>query len=140
MSRSSDRAQVEPIPALVAVLVLGTGLSIYAGLLGAVGADQQRSLAEPVIDRVHDDLVVSGVADPDRLSTAAATSPDEYTVAVTLSTHDETWRAGAASADGSDEANRSRNVQEADRAERRVSVRVETGTVRAGTLSVEVWS
>lgn len=128
MSRSSDRAQVEPIPALVAVFAVGAGLTVYAGVLANTGPERERALAEPVLEQIDDEIVVSGVAEPDRLSDAASTTPEEHTVAVTLTVGDETWQVGPDA------------PPRVDRAEQRLSVRIEPGTVRSGTLRVEVWT
>jgi len=127
VSRSSDRAAVEPVAALVALLAVGVGLATYAVVLADARPDHERDLAEPTLERVHEAVVVAGVADPDRLDAARRRAPDGYRVAVVLETGDREWRSGA------------RPPPTADAAARRVSVRVNDGDVRPGRLRVTVW-
>jgi len=128
MRRSSGRAQFEAVVALVAVLAVGAGLTVYAETLsGVMPGEQQRETAETALDRVHDELRVAGVVDPDRLEEARNAIPPEWKTNVTLQTRDRTWQHGPGPPDG------------ASRADRRVSVRVAPGNVNPARLTVVLW-
>jgi hypothetical protein len=129
MSRSSARrAQVEPLAALAAVLVLGVALGAYVGALdGALPSPTDRNRAEPALGRVADALRPDGVARPARLPAAAAAAPDGYRANVTLAAGDRRWSVGPSP------------PESADTAARRLPVRVAPGRVRTGRLRVEVW-
>ena len=130
MSRSSARrGQVEPVPALVAVLAVCLALGAYASVRGTAlpglghGAPTDAVLADASDAATDAD---SAVVSPDDL-TAAGVAPDGFRVAVTLTAGDREWTAGAEPPDG------------AASASERVPVRVAPGRVRPGRLTVEVW-
>ncbi|WP_336034842.1 DUF7285 family protein [Halobacterium yunchengense] len=132
MSRSSARrAQVEPLPAIVAVTVLCAAVATY----GAVRADAlsglsgDRAPAEQVLADAVDATTPEGsvVVDPDRL-TAADVAPAGFEASVTVTAGSHEWRAGA----GSPPPN-------AATASQRAPVRVD-GEVRPGRVTAEVWS
>jgi len=127
MSRCSDRGAVEPIVALVAVFAVAVAVALYAGVVDRAFVADDRDIAEPVADRVADELSVAGVADPDRREAAIAAVPDRYHVRVRLTTEQYDWRAGP---DPEGDASVSR---------RRVGVRVGPSDVRPGRLTVVVW-
>lgn len=128
MPRWSDRAQTEPIAALVAVVAVGVGLSLYVGVL-----DDERSaapdgeLADVTVERVERTLAPDGVAVPSRIRRAAGSGPDGFRTNVTLTTADGDWRTGPRAPDG------------ADSTTRRIGVRVGPAKVKPGTLGVRVW-
>jgi hypothetical protein len=130
MSRSSARrAQVEPVPALVAVLVLSLALGAYASVrAGVLPAGSSGAPAGPVLADAADAATPDGTAVvlPDRLT--AAVTPAGYEASVTLEAAEEEWRAGPEPPDG------------AATASRRVPVRVAPDRVVPGRLRVEVWS
>lgn len=128
MSRSSGRAQVEPLVALVAVAAVCLGLSLYAGVLDDVLRDRsERATPETVADRALAAVAPAGVARPALLPEAAATAPDGYRVNATLLTGDRRFAAGPAPPAG------------ARTATRPTGVRVAPGDVRPGALRVVVW-
>ncbi len=129
MSRSSARrAQVEPLAALAAVLVLGVALGAYVGALDAALPDPtDRNRAEPALRRATDALRPDGVARPARLRTATDAGPAGYRANVTLAAGDRRWAVGPSP------------PASADTAARRLPVRVAPGRVRSGRLRVEVW-
>lgn len=128
MRRSSDRGQVEPLAALAAVLAVSAGLVVYAGVLDEAIPEQPESeTPTTILDSVHRSLQTAGVASPDRLATAAATVPDGWQANVTLSAGGQRWHRGPEPPDG------------ADRATRRVSVRVAPKQIEPGQLRVVVW-
>ena len=128
MSRSSDRAQTEPLAALVAVVAVGLGLSLYAGVLDAeLPGSSDRHLAESAIERVEIAVAPSAVALPSRLDEGQAAGPDGYRTNVTLTTDDRHWRSGPSA------------PESADSATTRLGVRVGPSRVRTGTLRVSVW-
>lgn len=126
MSRSSDRAQVEPLPALVAVGAVCLGLSLYAGVLVDRLPPSPGPDADVALDVVHDHAAEDGVLDPDRLSTAP--TPDGRSRNVTLVVQDRRWTVGPSPTAG-----------RGDRARQTASVRLGPGRVRPGRLRVVVW-
>ncbi|MFC3478374.1 DUF7285 family protein [Halobacterium litoreum] len=130
MSRSSARrAQVEPVPALAAVLAVCLALGAYASARGtalpgighgaptdAVLADASDAVTEPG----------SAVASPADLTTEGV-APEGFRVAVTLTAGDREWTAGPEPPDSA--------ASESGR----VPVRVAPGRVRPGHLTVAVW-
>jgi hypothetical protein len=130
-SGGTDRAQVEPVAALVAVFAVCVGLALYAGVLSSVTPQPSRDLAEPTLDRVHDRLSTGGVAVPERLGPERTTAagPDGYQLNVSLTAADRRWAVGptppASAGDGTG---------------RSTTVRVAPGRVDPGRLRVVVWS
>lgn len=135
MSRSSGKAQVEPVVALVATLVVTAGLGLYAG-----GVDRhldrvdQRTtdaatatLAHQTADRVADTARVDGTVRPGRLSTAVTSGPAGYRLNATLRTRTGRWTAGPPT------------PEDAVGVERRVTVQLGPGRARPGSLRVWVW-
>jgi len=128
MRRSSDRAQFEAVVALVAVLAVGTGLTVYAETLsGVVPEDPERETAETALDRIHAELRVAGVVDPDRLERAGNAAPGGWQTNVTIRTRGRTWQHGPGP------------PESAQRAARRVSVRVAQGDTDPARLTVVLW-
>lgn len=132
MSRSSARrAQVEPVPAVVAVLALCLAIAAYGSVRAGVfpAADEQTAPAAQVLDDVDDAATPAGsrVVMPDRLSVGPV--PAGYEATVRLAAGGRNWTAGAADPPAS-----------ASGAARPVPVRVAPGAVRPGRLTVVVWS
>jgi hypothetical protein len=132
MSRSSAReAQVEVLPALVAVVVVCLAVGAYATVradaLPGVNEDAPADavLADAVDEATPADAVV---VEPGRLD-AAAVAPSGYAVAVTVTAGDREWAAGPESP-----------PPDAATASTRVPVRTGAGHVHPGRLTVEVWS
>lgn len=125
----TDRAQVEPVAALVAVFAVCVGLALYAGVLSSVVPATDRDLAAPTLDRVHDRLSTGGVAVPGRLDLASAAGPAGYELNVSLTADDEDWSVGPTPPVGA-----------ADTASRTTGVRVAPGRVAPGRLRVVIWS
>jgi hypothetical protein len=129
MSRSSDRAQTEPLAALVAVVAVGLGLSLYAGVLDAeLSGGSDRELADSAIERVESTVAPTAIALPDRIDHGQEAGPTGYHTNVTLTVDEERWRAGPAV------------PQQADQATTRLGVRVGPARVRTGILRVQVWT
>ncbi|MUV61400.1 hypothetical protein [Halobacterium sp. CBA1126] len=130
MSRSSARrAQVEPLPALVAVavvcLAVGAFATVRADVLPVAASDAPTE--EVLADAVDaasppDDVVV----EPARLT--ASVVPAGYEANVTLTAGNREWTVGE------------RPPPEAARASQRVPVRLADDRTRPGRLAVEVWS
>ena len=143
MSRSSDeakrfgtgeRAAVEPIAALVAVVAVGAALGLYTVAIGDATPDRERDLASTALDGVERDATVGGVVDPERLD--VTTLEASTGVAVELTTEDETWRATTGADAPSIDA---RDQPGIDVAERPVTVRVAPGENVRGALRVAVY-
>ena len=139
MSRSSARrAQVSPTAALVALLAVGAGLSLYAGVLDAsVRSGETSDTPVPIVaDRTLDRLAPAGVATPARLrrfdsrSNRSRVAPDGYRVNVTLAAGGERWRAGPPIP----------TTARTARAVRTPAVRLAPGRVVPGRLRVVIWS
>lgn len=128
MRPSSDRAQFEPVVALVAVLAVSAGLVAYADALGRTLPDgPDRETARIALDAVHDGLRVAGVALPGRLDEALRAVPDRWQANATLRTRAGSWHHGPPPpGDGME-------------AQRRVSVKVGPSDLRPGKLRVVVW-
>lgn len=128
MLPSSARGQVEPLAAIVAVVAVGIGLSVYAGVLDAsLPGPRERGVADATLGRVWAQISTGGVADPARLARGPAVAPGGYRTNVTLAAEGRTWRAGP------------EVPSRADAAERHASVRLAPGRVRPGRLRVAVW-
>ena len=123
------RGQVEPIPALTAVVIIGLALSLYAtSLPTAAFANAEHDVAQPTLSRVFIAVTDDGVVHESLLTEAANAGPAGYDVNVTLTFGNQRLQQGPNSPD------------DASRATRQVSVRRANGTVVPGRLTVEVWS
>lgn len=143
MSHWSDRAQVEPVAALVAVFAVGTALSVYAGVLDSTLQTPDRNLAEPTVEQAEHAVADVGVLNPEALPTGLRAGPDGYQVNLTLDAAGQTWHAGPTpppSADTADSADSADSADTADTADLAVSVQVGPGRIRPGRLRAEVWT
>lgn len=130
---AADRAAVEPLAALVAVLAVGAALGLYTVALDGATVDRERPAAEPTLDRIERAATVGGVVEPDRLREVEGF---RYPTAVTVTADGTTWRVEsgasapepAAVGDGGTAAT----------AERAATVRVAPGRNVRGTLRVVV--
>lgn len=128
MPRSSARRGQTELAALIAVLAVCLGLSLYAGVLDAALPESTAPTpARTAADRVADVARVGGVVRPGRLDRAAEAAPVGRRLNATLRAASRTWTAGPPVPD------------RATAATRRVSVRVAPGRVRPGRLRVAVW-
>lgn len=127
-SAEPPRAQVEPLPALVAVFAVGVALSAYAGQLDAALPTPDRNLADPTVERAERAITAVGIADPDELRAGLRAGPEGYRLNLTLAANGRTWHAGPTP------------PPSADAADLAVSVRLGPGRIRPGRLRVEVWS
>jgi hypothetical protein len=134
MRRSSGRAGTEPLAALVAVAVVCSAVSLYAGLLPVPqSTDRNAAAAERLLDRVYDRTAETGVVHPGRLGSAVPSAEEwqsRWRVNVSVESGTATWRRGPSPPAGADSV---------ARATRRVSVRQPLGGVRPGRLRVVVW-
>lgn len=130
MRRSSGRAQVEPLAALVAVLAVTAGIVVYAGTLEERVADQpDRGTARTTLDGVTRAMQSAGVVVPDRLNQTSRYLPDGWQTNVTLRVGDRRWSRGPTPTAGATTR----------RAARRVSVRRGPGNVSVGRIRVVLW-
>lgn len=128
MSRSSGRAQTEPLAALVAVAMVSLALGLYAGVLDSTLPGQSdRAVAEPALSAVEDRIAPVGVVRPGRVPESPAAGPDGYETNVTVTAGDRRWTAGPSAPDS------------ARRASEQVGVRVGPASVVPGRLRVVVW-
>lgn len=129
MSRSSaferDRGQVQPLPALVAVLALTLALTAYADVTQSLPSPDEPTPAVPALKRVEANATTGVVLDPEELSPRAA-GLDGYRVNVTLRTEVRRLTVGPSPPDDAMDAASSVAVETDDR-------------VLPGRLEVEVW-
>jgi len=131
---TADRAAVEPLAALVAVVVVGLALGLYAGAFADATPDGDRRGAEAALDRVEQRVAVGGVVDPSRMRAIEAPGTE---TAVELEANGERWLAASGpDAPGPPEV---RSEGAVAVAERRVTVRVAPGRNVRGTLRAVVW-
>ncbi|VTT86998.1 hypothetical protein DM2_3036 [Halorubrum sp. DM2] len=131
---AADRAAVEPVAALVAVVVVGLALGLYAGALDDAAPDRSRQSADAALDRAERATTVGGVVDPDRLRRVEV--PGTAT-AVELEANGERWLAASGPDAPGPPGVRSPGAVAV--AERRVTVRVGPGRNVRGTLRAVVW-
>lgn len=126
---SARRGQVEPLPALAAVLVVGLALTLYADALAAVQpAPADQGGAEAALQAAHDTVSDDGAARPRRVSGAVDAAPPGSTANVSLTVAGHRWTAGPSP------------PEHAATAHRRTAVRIDRWAVRPGRLTVVVWS
>lgn len=125
MSRSSARGYVEPLAALAAVFAVTVGLAVYVGALDRPLRPTDRPVAETVLDELTTEAGTMGVVDVEAF--ASASPPAGWHANVTLATRDGRLSRGPIP------------PADADRATRRVSVRLAPGTIRPGRLTVVAW-
>lgn len=127
MRRSSARrAQLDPIPALVAVVVVGLGMSLYAGVLTEFIPTQQPKNPEPTLQHLLSQVQTDGVVEPENVGRLERVGPPGYDTNVTLETADEQWTRGPPLS------------ASAPTARERVSIRVAPGHIQPGWLTVRV--
>lgn len=125
MPRSSARGYVEPVVALAAVMALGVGLTLYASALGAREQADGRQVAETVLESVSGQAESLGVLRPGALRSASV--PPGWSANLTVVSPAGRWSTGGTP------------PPTADRARRRVTVRLAPGVLRPGVLKVAVW-
>jgi len=128
MPRSSGRGQVEPLAALAAVLAVGVGLGLYAGVSGINGGtDREHTRADVVLEEALAASPSAVVVVPGALPRPAALVPPGWRANLTLRTTAGHRAAGPP------------RPLDADTATRLVPVRLAPGRVRPGRLRVAVW-
>lgn len=134
MRRSSGRGGTEPLAALVAVAVVCSAVSLYAGILPVPpSADPKSEAAERLLDRVYGRVTETGVVHPGRLDGLLQSEgrwQGQWRVNVSVRSGTAMWRHGPSPPT---EAGSVESVT------RRVSVRHPLGRVRPGRLRVVVW-
>lgn len=149
--RDRSRAQTEPIAALVAVLAVGVGLGLYAGVAADATPEPRRSGAEPAMERLSAVAVTDGTVDPDAIPAPQTIAAGGQRARITVAYDGRVRRYGPAppsdSRCSSDERSFARcpsltstPSDDVDRATRPVAVRVRPGDRRPGRLVVEVWA
>ena len=129
MLSSSDRAQTEPLAALVAVFALGVGLSLYVGVLDSTFAalSDDSEITPTAADKLTSEASSFGIVQPPIDDAVAAAKPNGYRMNATLRADGSTWSGGP------------QNGAVSDCVDRSVSVRTAPGTVRRGNLEVCIW-
>ncbi|OYR57779.1 hypothetical protein DJ71_26125 [Halorubrum sp. E3] len=141
MSRSSgegflrgDRAAVEPLAALVAVLAVGAALGVYTVALDDAAPDRERPTAETTLDRVEPVVTRGGIVEPERLR---GVDEFRYAATVTIEADGKTWR--VRSGDRAPAPTTTRRTDAVAVAERTVTVGVGPGQNDRGTLRAVVY-
>jgi len=132
MSRSSARrGQVEPLAALVAVVAVVAGVSLYAGALADAHPDRPSSAptVETAADRAVEAIAPAGVARPRRMSELPSVAPEGYRLNATLAAGDARWTVGPPV-----------TKRTASGTIRPTSVRLAPGRIRPGRLRVVIWT
>lgn len=125
MRPSSARGYVEPLAAIVSVLAVAVGVTVYAVAVADVLRPDDRAVADTVLDELLRDGRVAGVLDPARL--AGADPPAGWTANVTLSSPAGRWTRGPVPPEA------------AEAASRVIAVRLGPGSIRPGRLTVVAW-
>lgn len=152
---SSRRGQTEPIAALVAVSTFAIAIGLYAVFVGGVfPGTTDRSVEDPTADRVWDQIQDNGVYRPasaggESLATAVddLSLPAGENVYVEITAYTQEGEETFAEqyfddrgdpVDWTDEEGLP--PEDAPTTERSISVEIDPGRVRGGTLTVVVWS
>lgn len=126
---SASRGQVEPLAALVAVMAVCAGITMYAGVaVEFTHQGEDRSVADPTLDRVSADFLTDGSIDPSEISDKSYLAPRDHKLAITVETPQRKWDCGKSA------------PSTAESASKPVSVQVDRGIIETGTLTVEVWN
>ena len=99
MFSSARRAQVEPLPALLALAVFAIGLSLYGVTLSDVTLGTGPEITDATMAQARSTVSDGPVVVPDRLAALSGTLPSELTV--TIRADGESWRWGPAVEDPS---------------------------------------
>jgi len=132
--RTESRAAVEPVAALVAVLVVGAGLGLYAVALDDAAPERERPTAEATLDRIEPAVTTGGVVNPERLR---GVGEFRHAATVAIETDGETWT--VRSGDEAPTAETARRTDGIAIAERPVTVGVGPGRNVRGTLRAVVY-
>lgn len=123
MSSSASRAQVEPLPALVAVSAFVAALGIYAVAVHDVPLDTDRDVETSALSAVVESASTAGVLEPDAVT---ADGPEGHEMAVVVRADGSEWESGPAPPD------------DAESATTQVLVKTESGE-QVGRIRVWVW-
>ncbi|MEF8936310.1 DUF7285 family protein [Halobacteriaceae archaeon SHR40] len=143
---SPDRGQTEPLAALVSVAAVCFAVSLYAGtvadILPKTGSD--RAVGEPAADSIWQEISEEEIYDSrtDIESALPSSSlPQGYRVAVEVTVVDGPSMAtvGSGRFDETGTVAATEPPEGAEVIERPVSVRLPSGEIRPGRLTVEVW-
>ncbi|KDS90612.1 hypothetical protein FK85_12225 [Halorubrum saccharovorum] len=133
-AESENRAAVEPIAALVAVLAVGAALGLYVVALDDAAPERERPTAEATLDRVEPTVTTGGVVNPERLR---GVDEFRYAATVEIEADGETWTVRSG-----DEAPSVETARDSDAiavSERPVTVGVGPGRNVRGTLRAVVY-
>jgi len=141
-----QRAQSEPLAALIAAAVVCVAISVYAGyvteILPEIGGE--RDVSEPAADSIWQDVSEQNVytGAPVEQAVDPTSLPEGYHTAVEITVVAEDGSistVGNATFDTTGSVSTVAPPEEAETVERPVSVQVQSGDVRPGRLRVEVW-
>ncbi len=125
---NGNRGYIEATTGLLAVVLVATGISLFAGILTETTDQNTRIPVNATLEQVVTYSGEGGAIDPQTIEAPSELAPPGYDAQVIVKTQGQTWTHGA------------RAPPTAVTAARPVSVRVAPGTYRAGTLRVEVWN
>lgn len=121
------RGQTEPIAALVAVLAIGMGIALYAGVAADRSPATEATDAEATMAQITADLAADGVVDAD-----ASLDPEQFTRPGEAARIELSYRTAS-------EVHGTAPPPDADVASRPVTVQIEPSWQVAGNLTVWVW-
>lgn len=124
---SDEGGQVEPLAAVVAVVAVCVGFTLYAGVLAGEYEEPERATSDVVADRTVGAVTTVGVVEPANLDRAGPSTPAGWQVHVRLASSGTVWTHGP------------EPPPEANSQTRRVSVRHGPGRIQPGGLTVTVW-
>lgn len=101
MFSSASRAQVEPLPALVAVSALVAAIGLYAVAFYDVSPGGERDIAERTLAAEVESASTAGVLDP---NSVGDDGPNGYETAVLVRADGTAWRSGPRPPDGAQTA------------------------------------
>ncbi|MFB6153914.1 MAG: hypothetical protein ABEJ27_06645 [Halodesulfurarchaeum sp.] len=94
MFSSARRAQVEPLPALVALAVFAMALSVYGVAFGNVLPASQETSGSAIGTKALAAVTEGTVVRPGRLEAGVQSAPSGHRVAIVVRVEDRIWRAG----------------------------------------------
>ena len=96
MSSSASRAQIEPLPALVAVSAFVAAVGLYSGAFATVPLDTDRDIEQRALASVVESASTAGVLSPEVIQNEP---PNGYAMAVVVRADGTAWRTGPAPPD-----------------------------------------
>lgn len=128
MLRLSDNGQVEPLPALIAILTLSTGITLYMTVYTAYAPTYaERTVEDIAADRFMAEATTDGVIHLPIDEAALVARPQGYELNVSVTAATITWTVGPP------------RPSPADRTTRLGSIEDSPGQIRPATIVLTIW-